>query len=471
MNRPLLTTLSALVLGTSFGQPGANDPTFDPGTGANATVEAIALQPDGKILIGGYFFAYNGTSQFGITRLSSDGVLDAEFTIGTGTGPGPSGHAEVLAIVLQPDGKVLIAGSFANYNGYPRKNIARLNGDGTVDLSFTPGSGASTIINCMALQEDGKILIGGNFTLYNGTAARYVARLNSDGSLDTGFSSGTGANWNVSALALQPDGKILIGGQFDEYNGTPRNYMVRLNSDGSLDPSFDPVTGADDFLHSIALQDDGKILIGGEFETYNGMPRNHIARLNSDGSLDPSFDPGSGTNQIVYCIVVRPDGKILIAGGFTEYDGMSRNRIALVNSDGNLDLGFDPGTGASHAVYALATQSDGKIMIGGYFTSYDGIARSKIARILAQDASGMDQHTPLAALHLAPNPVFNSFRITGMEEVYLWSITDTQGRLLAQGDNRNATSQAIDVSSLATGSYLLVVQAGSARRTISFIKT
>jgi uncharacterized delta-60 repeat protein len=189
---------------------------------------------------------------------------------------------------------------------------------GSLDTSFDPGSGANSVVWAIAEQPDGKILIGGDFTIYNGAPRNRIARLNSDGSLDAGFNPGSGANNDVRAMAVQPDGKILIGGWFTIYNGAPRNYMARLNSDGSLDTGFDPGSGANEFLYVVALQPDGKILIGGEFTIYNGAPRNYIARLNSDGSLDTSFDPGSGANEWVWAMAVQPDGKILIGRRFHE---------------------------------------------------------------------------------------------------------------------------------------------------------
>lgn len=151
-----------LASATVFGQAGACDLTFDPGTGANSSVNAIAVQPDGKILIGGAFYKYNGVVQYRIARLNSDGSLDPAFD----SGSGPVGW--VYSMALQPDGKILIGGDFMSYDGTPRNRVARLNSDGSLDLSFNPGTGvAGTIqqyigVSAIAVQPDGKILIGGN---------------------------------------------------------------------------------------------------------------------------------------------------------------------------------------------------------------------------------------------------------------------------------------------------------------------
>jgi uncharacterized delta-60 repeat protein len=382
---------------------GSLDASFNPGSGANSSVYALALQPDGKLLIGGDFTSYNGTPRNRIARLNADGSLDASFNPGTGA------DTSVRALALQPDGKLLIGGEFISYNGTPRNRIARLNADGSLDASFNPGTGANGWVLALALQPDGKLLIGGEFTTYNGTPSNRIARLNAEGSLDASFNPGSGANFEFHALALQPDGKLLIGGTFTSYNGTSRNGIARLNADGSLDASFNPGTGANGLVLALALKPDGKLLIGGEFISYNGITRNRIARLNADGSLDASFNPGTGANSWVLALALQPDGKLLIAGYFTNYNDTPRNGIARLNADGSLDASFNPGTGANGLVLALALQPDGKVLIGGTFTSYNGTPRNRIARLNADgslDASfnpGTGANSWVWALALQPD--------------------------------------------------------------------
>jgi uncharacterized delta-60 repeat protein len=176
------------------------------------------------------------------------------------------------------------------------------------DIGFGNGDGAYNDILCTAVQADGKIIIGGEFISYNGTGRNRIARLNADGSLDTGFDPGTGANGIIQSTTIQADGKIIIGGEFTSYNGTGRNYIARVNADGSLDTGFNPVTGASGAIRSTAVRSDGKIIIGGSFTSYNGTGRNNIARLNADGSLDTGFDPGTGANDIIWSTAVQSDG-------------------------------------------------------------------------------------------------------------------------------------------------------------------
>ncbi|ERM80129.1 hypothetical protein P872_14365, partial [Rhodonellum psychrophilum GCM71 = DSM 17998] len=356
---------------------GSLDKTINPEPGANMNISSVALQQDGKILIGGFFTSYNGTDRNHIARLKSDGSLDPTFD------PGEGANGPVRSMALLSDGKILIGGGFTTYNGTARNHIARLHPDGSLDWSFDPGIGASSWVNTIALQSDGKILIGGLFTSYNGTLKNNIARLNPDGSLDSSFDSYIGPNLYVSTIALQPDGKILFGGGFTFYSSTGRNGMIaRLHPDGSLDSSFDPGEGANSSVNTLALQPNGKILIGGDFTSYNGIERNKIALIQPDGSLDSSFDPGTGATNWVIALALQPDGKILIAGGFTSYNSTIRNRIARIHPDGNLDSFFDPGTGADGMINTMALQPDGKIIIGGDFISYDNVSRVRINRLL-----------------------------------------------------------------------------------------
>ncbi len=183
--------------------------------------------------------------------------------------------------------------------------------------------------------------------------------------LDPTFNFKKGANGSIFATVVQPDGKILIGGLFTEYNGISRNQIARLNPDGSLDTTFDPKKGVVGSVNMIALQADGKILIGGDFTEYNYTPINSIARLNPDGSLDTSFNPTRNIHSI-RAIALQPDGKILIGGRFTYYNNTPIYRVVRLNPDGSLDTTFHSGNGANNEIYTILLQPDGKILINFY---------------------------------------------------------------------------------------------------------
>ncbi len=376
---------------------------FNPNTGANANINALAVQSsDGKILIGGAFTSYNDKLRNSIARLNIDGSLDITFS--PGLDAGPDDKVNVNTIAVQSDGKILIGGSFTSSSSITRSRIARLNADGSLDVGFNPGSGADNNVNTIVIQSDGKILIGGVFTSYDGSSRNRITRLNSVGTLDVGFNPGSGANGIVHTIAVQSDGKILIGGAFTSYNGTSCNHIARLNTDGSLDGTFTHGTGASDDIRSIAVQSDGKILIGGAFESYNGTTRKRIARLNTDGSLDGTFDPGWGANSAVFSIVVQSNGNILIGGEFSNYNLISRNFIARLNTFGILDEAFVPVSGANSTILSIAVQSGGKILIGGMFTSYNGTGRNRVARIIVSDCENPNIGGTIAADQSGPSP-------------------------------------------------------------------
>jgi uncharacterized delta-60 repeat protein len=287
----------------------------------------MVLQPDGKILIIGRFFNYGTTARHSIARLNSDGSLDAGFDPAAGT------DGVINGLALQPDGKIIIAGDFTKYRGVARIDVARLNSDGTLDTSFNPGAGVNgLIVFAVAIDADGKILIGGDFTIIDPNASPRLVRLNSNGTNDASFTPGTGPNDLVKAISIGSDGKILIGGQFTSYNGTARGRLARLASTGALDTNF-AKAGADEEILDLAQQADGKAIIVGNFEHFRGDARVGVARLDADGFADPSFNVGTGASSTVSAVAVQSDGKIVIAGGFSDYNGVPRNNVARLRGD------------------------------------------------------------------------------------------------------------------------------------------
>ena len=366
------------------------DNTFNIGTGFTNTVRSMALQPDGKILAGGDFFSYSGVTRNGIIRLNTGGTIDNTFTIGTGFFH-PFTQAGVYSVGLQPDGKILAGGVFTSYSGVTRNGIIRLNSNGTVDNTFNIGTGftggvgipspsAGTVIT-IALQPDGKILVGGDFFSYSGVTCNGIIRLNTGGTIDNTFNIGSGFNNLVYAIVPQPDGKILASGLFTSYSGVTSNRIIRLNSNGTIDNTFNIGTGFTGGVFAMTPQPDGKILMGGSFTAYGGVARNNIIRLNSNGTIDNTFNIGTGFNDVVVSIISQLDGKILISGNFTTYNGIYANKIIRLTSNGAIDNTFNIGTGFTGIVRSIISQSDGKILAGGDFASYSGVTRNGIIRL------------------------------------------------------------------------------------------
>jgi uncharacterized delta-60 repeat protein len=314
------------------------------------------------VLVGGAFTSYNGTMRNGIARLNADGSLDNNFAP-TATNSGFTGN--VFSLALQPDGKVLVGGAFTSYNGTMRNGIARLNADGSLDNNFAPtatNSGFTGTIYTLILQPDGKVLIGGGFVSYNNTPRSYIARLAAaDGSLDSSFvppTMSTNYSNQISALLLQPDGKVLVGGEFTRSNTTIRSCITRLNTDGTSDSNFTNFVATSSApnqsgsVRALALQADGKMIMAGVFNSYNGISRGNIARLNIDGTLDTTFPVAAAItsfNGPVYSLALQPDNRILTGGEFTNYNTISRSRIARLNNDGSLNDTDTPATGATYA--------------------------------------------------------------------------------------------------------------------------
>jgi uncharacterized delta-60 repeat protein len=284
------------------------------------------LQPDGRVLIAGSFASVDGAPRFGLARLLADGALDTSFVTPDWSQGG--GSPTVTAILLQPDGKVVMAGYWRAPSMLTTIVLARFNADGSPDAGFVNpvvDSYYSTIVT-LALDKDGKLLVGGKFTSVAGVAQTGIVRLNGDGTLDAGFHADVDAD--VMTIQPQPDGKILIGGWFGTVNGVGRTRIARLDAQGQLDTGFVPALTDDVFLNvqNIALQADGRMAIAGFADGYMG----HVGRLNADGTTDPSLEltadgPIAGLGQ-------QADGKLLVTGGFTYVGNVERSGIARLSA-------------------------------------------------------------------------------------------------------------------------------------------
>jgi len=377
-----------------FAQSGRLDPSFIIGSGAN-TLNANAVQPDGKILIGGFLLEYNGTPITGIARLNKDGSLDTSFNPGAGPSGGinSGGYGGVNVILPLLDGKILIAGNFNSFDGMPRHNLARLHANGSLDVTFDTGAGTNDEIISMILLPDGNILVGGKFTTAGGISRNYLARFHPDGTFDQTFDPSTSiseiTNVNgVYSIISEPDGSIYVAGPFRSDNGnSAKNGLVRLLENGSVDPMFNTAgIGSNSTIWRVLQQPDGKFLIMGDFTSYNGTPVNRIARINPDGSIDTTFNTGVGVNGVGHYgfivmtdAILQPDGKVILTGDFSAYENTPYSGIVRLNPDGTLDRTFDPGTGANNLVWAVSLLPDSRVLISGNFTSFDGQAMSSVA--------------------------------------------------------------------------------------------
>lgn len=439
---------------------GSLDLTLAPTLGRN-DVKTIVIQPNGKILFGGWFSEVNGLTRTMLARMNFDGSLDAGFAPSFGDGGqevntltlqpdgkilaggtftfledavtnrlariypdgSPNGSKDIFtaptlshmvsAIALHPNGGILIGGDFEEVGGVSHIGIARIRPNGRTDESFNAIVADPGKVNAIAVQSDGKILVGGSFTNMNYETRYNIGRLNPDGSLDGVFYSNV--NGPVYAIAIQKDGKILIGGNFTQVGGTNRSYIARLNTDGTLDATFvTPEVGGvvrAIALHYFAPHYNELVLIGGDFTYVGTAERYHLARLGTIGALDTSFNPAVGNYESgkVHSLLVQPDGKILVAGDFISLTGVTIKRIGRLNANGSRDTSFIIGTnaGANDTIYTMALQADGKILVGGAFTQLHNVAMQRVGRLHNNgtlDTSFLPGETNGAVLALALQP-------------------------------------------------------------------
>ncbi|PXY44870.1 calcium-binding protein [Flavobacterium hydrophilum] len=502
---------------------GSLDMTFNVGTAFNEEIHAMVLQPDGKIILGGEFTAYNGIAANRIIRLNSDGTIDSGFLSGTGlnngivyvlkmdafgsimtggsftdlyngfevnrlmllspdgtikpdfdAGAGPGSASvyslensidngwyiggsfsvfdsqnqgklakidmngihdisylsagvgfdnSVLKIVPLSDNKTMVFGNFSKFNGVSSARIARILSDGDLDTTFNSArTGANNTIKTAAQQLDGKMIIAGSFTSYNNTICNRIVRIFPDGSLDNSFVSGSGFNGQVFSVAIQSDQKILVAGNFTKYNTVTYGRIIRLMPDGTIDGDFNAATGANGVIDVMIVQSDGKIILGGRFDIFNGAGYSRLIRLNTDGSVDTSFSIGIGFDKNVYALDLQSDGKIIVGGSFLNYNGVSKKRILRLNSDGTLDATFNSGTGFSNGdVRSILVQPDDRILVGGAFSgNYNGTASLRLLR-------------------LSSNGVFDSSFSTSLNST-LYTMGFTTDHKLLVGGNFNSVS-------------------------------
>lgn len=368
-----LGLLTAIFIGQSLivkAAPGDVDASFvNPNivsTFSSGAVFAMARQADGKIVIGGIFTGVGGASRISLARFNADGSLDPAFTsplVSVTTQP------QVDALAIQTDGKILVGGILETATGLT--NIIRVNADGSLDAAFSavPANGAGEIV----IQPDGKILLGTN---------QRVIRLNANGSLDLQFTIGLPF---VRGLALQPDGKIVIAASDGSLTG-----VGRYNPNGTLDATFRSGTLAltNGIVNDVVLQTDGGILVGGSFTTIAADARPSLARLTANGAVDLGFNAGSVISEITK-ISLQTDGKI-IAGGFFRPPGVTGNLgFARFNANGSTDTTFDvltPARNTNNYVFAVIIEPNGKILLGGRFTTIGSltnlVASPFIGRVL-----------------------------------------------------------------------------------------
>jgi uncharacterized delta-60 repeat protein len=387
------------------GSTANNEPPGQPVTSFNASfngpVLSLAVQTNGELLAGGEFTLADGLPRQYMARLTANGSLDPGFL---SILPSTGANAPINAITIETNGLVLIGGEFTAFDNSPINYIARLNLNGSLDTGFNVGSAANNPVYALAqtfVNGQSRVVVGGAFSSFDSSPANGIVQLLDNGTVDAGFSAS--ANATVYALAVQPNGQIVMGGDFTNVNGVAVNHIARLNPNGSVDFGFtnaisSPMAGANASVHAIAIQPDGRILIGGNFTNVDGVPCNYVARLNQNGTLDMTFsnallNASAGANGPVDTIALQSDTRIVVGGSFTQFNGVTRNRITRLNPNGGTDYTINFGTGADGSVNAAVLQYDGSIVLGGAFLNYNGQPNPYIVDLYGGSESGSGSFT------------------------------------------------------------------------------
>ena len=387
-----LSALCAIALGLLpigiYASDGTLDATFTP-PALSTGVYDLVTEDDGSCVVVGHFAASATVPHAGIVKLTSAGAVDTTFA----TGLAGANVLPITSIVRQNDGKYVVCGAFSQMHGVARNSVARLNADGTLDFTFNPGVGPNRIAGSrigysLVIQPDGKILLGGQFTTWNGISRAGLVRLHSDGSLDTSFANlddtvnfFAGAEM-VKSVALQsttsaPYFNVLVGGVFyGTWSGTNHGGVVRLTSIGVRDTTFAIGSGSlagtsVSPVSAVAVQADGKIIVGGVFGSFNGTANRSFVRLNSDGSNDTIFNSSvgagvTGSSAEVFKCLIQPDGKILAGGFFTSASGSAAPGLVRYNATGTRDTSFVAETSSAIGLAGLRLQNDGLVLAGLY---------------------------------------------------------------------------------------------------------
>ncbi len=439
-----------------IGQPGSFDHSFEVGTGFNGRVRALARTPDGRIYAGGEFTGYGYDLARNLVRLLASGERDTLLLVPDDV------DSTVCALALQSDGRCIVGGDLTRYGGHISPRLLRVNEDGGFDAGFDIGAGFDSTVLALALTPAGDLLVAGRFTSCNGQPRSRLVRLHGDGSLDATFlQTGTGFNGTIISLCLRSDGRVLVGGDFTAYDGTPCGHIAQLGSDGTLDNAFICDPGFNTPVWCIAEQADQQFLAGGAFTTFNGSPTTRLVRFTADGIPDASFNAGTGPNNYVLTLAPMPNGMILGAGMFTQFNSYPRDRIVRLLEDGSVDDTFVTGggfwgDGASTQVRALALEPDDRVLAGGLFHGYNNGTSQNLCRILNGQADAIPLLADPSAAKLITLPDGVSF-VLAMRESQSVHVVDGTGRMIISlGEVHGPIT--LDLSVQPPGLYMVILR-------------
>lgn len=354
-----------------FNTDGTLDAAYDPIESVNGEFYSMAIDSEGRLLIGGVFELINGQPRSSLARFDESGALDESFA--------PAIDGWVTQVVSTADGGMVVSGRFADINGVPVNGVARLAADGTVATEYNAVPISMSEAPEIAVSAAGDIVVAQR---HESAPSVEVIKLTAAGGVDPEFSRATvadGHGWLTGVVVLED--RIAIGGTFGFYNGSTRSHLAFLLPDGALDETIDVSYSGQ--VYSLVNDGLGNLLAGGSGLRINNLAANRVVRIDGTGTLDKSFFHGSGPSSTVWGIEPAATGEIYISGAFKEVDEIPIPSVARLNGDGSLDLGFDPGSGPipANGISAIAADREGKLVVGGRLESVDGVPRKYIARL------------------------------------------------------------------------------------------
>ena len=277
-------------------------------------------------------------------------------------------------------------------------------------------------VNCITVDPStGKIYIGGAFTSWNGTLINRIARLNTDGTLDTSFNPGAGFNDLVQVIKLDSSGKLYVGGNFTLYDGITNNRIIKLNTDGTKDATFDNTTGFNNTVQYIKLDSLGGIYVVGLFTLYKSVTNNCIIKLNTDGTKDATFVNTTGLSSAAYTIAVDNNDDIWVGGVFTSWKGTTNNARYIVKllKNGDRDATFNQGAnstagGFNSVVYAIHYKSStNTVVVGGQFSTWKAVNNLYLTELSATGDAIISSASPGVVYGLTSDSLGNIYCYAG----------------------------------------------------------
>jgi uncharacterized delta-60 repeat protein len=338
-------------------------------------VDNVTYNDNGvNLLLSGRFVGYDRFYNR-IVKTFSGGPINETFVVGEGFSH--PFNTVVNTIEIDSSGNYYIGGSFTTYDNIPSNNIIKLTSGGTIDTSFDYGSGFNSEVTTIAIQLDGKIIVGGFFTTYKDVSCNRIVRLNTDGSIDNTFSVGVGFDGSVGNIKITNDNLIYVGGSFTTYQNLNYRSVVRLDLNGSIDVSFNTLTNFPNFssINRIIVSDNNSVYLGGSFSSYSSVTANNMIKLTSGGTIDSSFNIGNGFNSAIIDMCLDSFGDIYVVGGFTIFNGVTNQYMIKLKPNGSKDATFNnssrfSGNNFVSPLRSVLVDSVGRIFIGGRFTSY-----------------------------------------------------------------------------------------------------